>query len=120
MLQWLKYFLTGIEQTSAQAVQALSEILSLKTEIEKDIHTNFGRRSTSSYKLLNELFKNPVTTVEQAALTCELSFKAANDLVGLFATKGILKELTGQSRNRIYLFEPYLKIFDSQRVGFKP
>lgn len=120
MLQWLKYFLTGIEQTSAQAVQALSEILSLKTEIEKDIHTNFGRRNTSSYKLLNELFKNPVTTVEQAALTCELSFKAANDLVGLFATKGILKELTGQSRNRIYLFEPYLKIFDSQRVGFKP
>jgi hypothetical protein len=46
---------------------------------------NFGWRSISSYKLLNELFKNPVTKVEQAALTCKLNLKAANDPVGLFA-----------------------------------
>jgi len=114
MLQWLKYFLVGIEQTSALAVNTLSAILILKDNIEKDIHGTFGRRSNSALKLMRELFKNPVTTVEQAAKTCNLSFKAANDLIGLLNKRHYLMELTGQSRNRIFIFEPYLKIFENQ------
>jgi Fic family protein len=114
MLQWLKYFLVGIEQTSALAVKTLSAILALKETIDKDIHANFGRRGNSALKLMDELFKNPVTTVEQAAAICKLSFKAANDLIGLLNRKLYLKELTGQSRNRIFVFDPYLKIFENQ------
>jgi Fic family protein len=116
MIQWLKYFLVGIEQTASRAVQALSAVLALKKKTEDEIRANFGRRSNSALKLLNELFRNPVTTVEQASRICDLSFKAANDLVGLFSKKGLLKELTGQSRNRIFIFEPYLNIFDNQRI----
>lgn len=112
LLQWLKYFLVGIEQTSAVAVKTLSGIMTLKESIEKDIHATFGRRSNSALILMDELFKNPVTTVEQAAGICKLSFKAANDLIGLLNRKLFLKELTGQSRNRIFMFEPYLKIFE--------
>jgi Fic family protein len=113
MLQWLKYFLVGIEQTSALAVKTLSAILALKETIDKDIHANFGRRGNSALKLMDKLFKNPVTTVEQAAEICKLSFKAANDLVGLLNRKLYLKELTGNSRNRIFIFEPYLRIFEN-------
>ncbi len=116
MLQWLKYFLVGIEQTATLAVQTLSKILALKSEMEKNIHSSFGRRSKSAFILLDELFRNPVLTVEKASLTCELSFKAANDLVGLFNKNGILRELTGQSRNRIFVFKPYLDIFDNLKV----
>lgn len=116
MIQWLKYFLVGIEQTASRAVQALSAVLALKKKTEDEIRANFGRRSNSALKLLNELFRNPVTTVEQASRICDLSFKAANDLVGLFSKKGLLKELTGQSRNRIFIFEPYLNIYDNQRI----
>ena len=113
MLQWLKYFLVGIEQTSALAIKTLSEILSLKETIDRDISATFGRRSISALKLNQELFKNPVITAEQASEKCNLSFKAANDLIGLFNQRKYLKELTGQSRNRIFVFEPYLKIFEN-------
>jgi len=113
MLQWLKYFLVGIEQTSSLAVKALSGIMTLKESIEKDIHATFGRRSNSALILMDELFKNPVTTVEQAAGMCKLSFKAANDLIGILNKKLYLKELTGQSRNRVFIFEPYLLIFEN-------
>ena len=112
MLQWLKYFLVGIEQTSELATKTLSEILLLKETIDRDISATFGRRSISALKLNQELFKNPVITVEQASVKRNLSFKAANDLVGLFDQRQYLKELTGQSRNRIFTFEPYLKIFE--------
>jgi Fic family protein len=114
MLQWLKYFLAGIEQTSALAVKTLSDVLGLKETIENEIHSTLGRRSNSALTLMNEMFRNPVTTVGQAALTCNLSFKAANDLVDLLTNKQYLKEWTGQFRNRIFLFEPYLSIFENQ------
>jgi Fic family protein len=111
MLQWIKYFLAGIEQTATLAVQTLSNVLALKANMEKEINLSFGRRSNSALILLNSLFKDPATTIEKASKTCNLSFKAANDLVALMQEKKYLTELTGQSRNRIFIFEPYLDAF---------
>jgi hypothetical protein len=39
------------------------------------------------------------------------SYKSANDLVSDFVNVGILKEMTGQNRNRIFGFDQYLKMF---------
>jgi len=113
MLQWIKYFLVGIEQSAAKAVETLSNILKLKESIEKEINSNFGRRSNSAHTLVHFLFKDPVISINKAAKECNLSFKAANDLVALMQKSNYLKELTKQSRNRIFIFEPYLKIFDN-------
>ena len=113
LVQWLKYFLVGIEQTATQAVQTLSTILALKMTMELNIHEAFGKRAPAALRLLQSLFAKPATTVEQAATTCGLSFKAANQLVALMQEHGYLREMTGQSRNRIFLFEPYLKAFDN-------
>ncbi|NLE62582.1 MAG: Fic family protein [Bacteroidales bacterium] len=111
MIQWIKYFLVGIEQTAVQAVDTLSQILQLKDSLDKVIHIKFGRRSSSAILLMNELFKNPIITVDKAINTTRLSYKAANDLVTLFCKNGILKEVSNQNRNRIFVFESYLKIF---------
>ena len=114
MVQWIKYFLVGVEQTSTRAVETLSNILKLKETIETEIKATFGRRSNSALNLLNALFREPVTTIEQAAQTCSLSYKAANDLVAMMQEHNYLKEMTGQSRNRIFVFEPYLKTFENE------
>lgn len=111
MLQWIKYFLAGIEQTAEEAVNTLSKVLKLKADIEQDITSNFGRRSNSALLLLNALLENPFTTIDKATKTCNLSYKAANDLVALMQEKGFLKEITGQSRNRIFIFHQYLNAF---------
>lgn len=113
MLQWLKYFLVGIEQTATQAVNTLSNILKLKENLENEIRSTFGRRSNSALTLLTALFKEPVITIDKAAKICNLSYKAANDLVTKMQENKYLKELTGQSRNRIFIFEPYLNIFEN-------
>lgn len=112
MLQWLKYFLVGIEQTAALAVNALSKILALKTKIEQDIQNSFGRRGASAQVLLNALFVRPVVRVEDVQNICQLSYKAANDLVSLMQQQGVLQEITGQSRNRLFVFSAYLAVFN--------
>ena len=113
MLQWIKYFLVGIEQTAKKASETLANVLKLKETIESEINATYGRRSHSALTLINALFKDPITTIEQASKTCSLSYKAANDLVAKMQESKYLKELTGQSRNRIFIFEPYLIAFEN-------
>lgn len=111
MKQWLKYFLLGIAQTAEKATQTLSQILELKANLENTISHQFGKKSANALKLLHALFEKPVTQVKQAEKILGTSYKTANDLVADFVTVGILKELTEQSRNRIFVFEDYINLF---------
>lgn len=111
MQHWVKYFLVGLEQTATQAVNTLQEVLQLKQQKEHQIQQSFGRRAHRGLQLLQALLQNPVMNVEEAAKATGLSYKAANDLVEQMKTAGILKEITGQSRNRIFVFDAYLNAF---------
>lgn len=112
MLQWLKYFLVGIEQTATQAVNTLSRVIALKAELEDGLYSKFGRRGANAQCLLNALFKRPAVSVEDAQKICGTSYKACNDLIGQMCQQGILQEITGQSRNRIFIFAAYVAIFN--------
>lgn len=111
MTQWLKYFLVGIAETASKAVDTLSLILSLKSDTEREITETFGRKSHSAITLLQHLLKQPIVSVDDAKNATGLSYKAANDLITDFENTGILKEITGQTRNRLFVFEKYLALF---------
>jgi Fic family protein len=111
MMHWVKYFLVGVVQTATQAASTLQEVLLLKTETESLIQTKFGRRSNTGMALLQSLLKNPMITVDEAAKKTKLTYKAANNLIELMVTHNILRETTGQSRNRIFVFDAYLDAF---------
>jgi len=40
------------------------------------------------------------------------TFPAANDLVARLAKYGIIQEITGNKRNRVYRYEPYIALFN--------
>lgn len=112
LLRWLKYFLVGIEQTATQAVETLTKVLSLKKEIEERIISNFGRRGPIGLILLNELFRHPFVSVKDVETITGLSKKTAGSLVNAFVENQIISEVTGNRRNRLYIFEPYLALFN--------
>jgi len=111
LLQWIKYFLVGVEQTAKEAVETLQSVIRYKEQTEDHIRATFGRRSSKAILLLHELFQNPMISVEHAVKTSGLSYKAANDLVKQMCDEHILDEITGQSRNRMFMFTPYLNLF---------
>lgn len=111
MLQWVKYFLVGIEQTATLAVDTLSQIIQFKTEVEGRIREKYGRRNAMAMQLVHHLLKNPYITVDDAANVCGVTYKSANTLVKDFCEDNYLKEMTGQNRNRIFVFQRYLDIF---------
>jgi len=111
MVQWLKYFLVGVTETAENATATLSEILDLKSRLEKQIAATFGKRSHNAALLLQFLFKKPIIHVNQVKEITQTSYKSANDLVSDLVNAGILKEMTGQSRNRVFVFDDYLNMF---------
>jgi Fic family protein len=110
MTQWLKYFLVGIAETAEKSVTTLSKVIDLKANLEHNINLAFGKKSNNAIILLQFLFKKPVIYVNEVKAVTGLSYKAANDLVTDFVNVKILREMTGQSRNRVFLFDEYLNL----------
>jgi len=113
--QWIKFFLVGVTETAKRSVQTLKNIIELKRKIEKEKILAMGKRSKTALNLFYHLFSSPVVTVKGVQSVTNLSSKAANDLTKLFVDRGILKEMTGYHRNRIFVFEEYLNLFENKK-----
>ena len=69
------------------------------------------KRSTTGIQLLNRLFERPVVTVPLVQDLLGRSYPAANDLVASFVDLGLLREITGGARHRVFQYDPYVAIF---------
>lgn len=111
MQQWLRYFLVGVAETAELATNTLGNILQLKTKLEADFAVTYGKKSANALILLNALFKKPVIHVHEAQELLGISYKSANDLIADMVHNGLLKEVTGKGRNRVFVFDQYLQLF---------
>ena len=109
--QWIRFFLTGIIQTAETSVSTLQKIIELKNTIEREKLLLLGKRSKSAIEFLHKLFSKPVVTVKDVQEMTGLSPKAASAMVQAFVDKQILIETTGYQRNRIFIFNEYIKMF---------
>jgi Fic family protein len=109
--QWIRFFLTGIIQTSENSVATLKKIVDLKASIEKERIIHMGKRSKQGLEFFHHLFKKPVVTIRDVQSMTALSPKAANDMVKIFMETKILVETTGYQRNRVFVFEEYVRMF---------
>jgi Fic family protein len=100
-----------VDETAQQASNTLSKALNLKEQTENSLRDSAGRRTPSALVLVRHLFREPVINVKRAEAICDLSTKAANDLVSFFVQRGILKEISGKTRYRLFSFDAYLSFF---------
>ena len=111
MSQWIKYFLEGVSQTAENSAQTLKKIIELKTDLEKNELLSLGKRTKAANEFLYLLFHSPVITSAALQNEMKISAKTANSLIEAFINLNILKERTGYSRNRIFVFDKYVKLF---------
>lgn len=108
---WIEFFLRGVRQVSIQATELASQIVKLQKRNEELIQKKVSG-GVNGLRLLQLLFGSPVMSVKQAARHLDVSFPTANALVAHFEKLGILRELTGQQRNRFFSYQPYLNLFE--------
>jgi len=112
LLGWIHFFLLAVEQTAGRATNGLQEIIKLKERLINEQLSKLGRKIKTAQMLLNFLFSFPVVPVKKVEKFLELSPRAANAIVKDFESLGILKEITGYKRNRLFIFNDYLKILE--------
>jgi Fic family protein len=110
MESWLKFFLSGVIETSKDSKITLEKIIDLKKDYENRI-LGFGRQSKLAHKLLLFLFSNPIVSVKEVNNEFNISFATANSLIQKFLNCGLLKEITGYSRNRLFMLWKYIDLF---------
>lgn len=106
---WLKFFLKGVFEVSQSATITARSILDLR---EKNREQLLQLNSNNGLRLLDLLFEQPLVNIRFIENNLECAYVTANKLVDQFQELGLLKEITGWQRNRLYRYEPYLTIFD--------
>ncbi len=112
--RWIAFFLEGIAVTSRQAMQKTESLIKLKERITgAGVNVSgSGKQVKSAIKLAEFLFKKPVVHSALVSNELQLTPQTTNTLLNGFLKNGILKEITGQKRNRVFVFEEYLNLLN--------
>ena len=106
---WLRYFLRGVAETANEAVDCAQRIDSLIAGDRNNI-VHFPRSTITAVKLFELLPQNPALTIAQAAQMLNTSKPTAHSAVKTLQRAGILHEITGRKRARIFCYNAYVDI----------
>ena len=108
--QWIQFFLSGVIETAQNGKNVFQAILNIREKYESKI-MKLNRRAESGKKLLMFLFSNPIISISQASKHLKMSHDATSRLIHDFQKFGFLAEVTGFSRNRLFVLYEYLNLF---------
>ncbi len=111
LIQWVKFFLVGVIETSKESIQVFKDIIALKNNIELEKLPKLRSKIENGHLLLKHLYQVPITDSKFISAYLQISPSTANRLISQFIELGILTELTGYKRNRKYIFKDYFNIF---------
>jgi Fic family protein len=108
---WVEFFLTGVRDTSKQAADTARQILALidadRREIEK-----VGRPAASMLRVHHFMQANPIISIPAAAAKLSISAPTVTKSVEHMRRLGMLREITGKQRHRLFVYDRYLRILN--------
>ncbi len=110
MDQWILFFLEGLAETAKKGRETLQNIVALREEYASKVFT-LDRQAKLADKILTHAFSHPGFNVAEIVQHCKTSTATANAVISKMVDCGMLKEITGYSRNRIFVLWEYLALF---------
>lgn len=112
MKEWLLFFLLGVKETAENSIQVFREILQLKETLEREVLPRFSsRRQENAQLLMQRLYLYPFVSIKSVSEILSVEKNTASSLVNDFMKYGVLSELTGGKRNRLFIFHDYFDKF---------
>lgn len=105
--EWLRFFLRGVAETATEATDTAQAILDLR---ERHRSLVGDRTGLNGMRLHDLLFERPLVNVNLVKSSLGVSFATANKLVTAFEDAGLLSEITGGRRRRIFRYDSYLAL----------
>lgn len=112
---WLLFFVDAVADTATQAVNTAQQLNALRAEHRAQL-SSLGRMAPSAQQVLDVLFEYPIiniaTLVKQAGITPATAGKVLDRLSQ--PELNIVRELTGQKRNRIFAYSAYIDVLNQE------
>ncbi len=108
---WLDFLLEGVESTASNAVETAQRLVALFKE-DKDRMLSLGRSASGTIRVFNTLCEQPILTLNEICRRTGISFPTVAKNLNVLSKLGIVRELTGNRRNRIFAYERYLAVLN--------
>lgn len=108
---WLEFFLTGVKETSEQAAETARRILALFESDRRRIE-DLGRPAASVLRVHQFMQANPIISIPATAEKLSLSAPTVTKSIEHMMKLGMLREITGKQRRRLFVYDPYLAILN--------
>ncbi len=113
--QWLAFFLCGVRAVSDEAAMTVRKILLLREVHRALITYHLGRAAGNGYRVLEYLYTHPIISIKEVQRLIGTTNASANTLITRMVKIGLLREITGQARNRKFAYEDYIKLFHDSK-----
>lgn len=108
---WLLFFLQGVSSQSLDAIGRIERLGKLRTTYQERL-----RRERTAERLLQTLdllFERPILNIRQLESILDVPYRTAQRYVERLVDIGMVREVTGRARNRIYRADEILKVLES-------
>jgi Fic family protein len=106
---WCAFFLEGVMSSAHAGEEEIQKIVDLTRDDREKIET-LGRARINAQRVYGYLLKHPLTTILKTATTTGLSIPAITRNFGHLQDLGILREITGKGKNRVFEYSAYMRI----------
>jgi len=106
---WLDFFLQGVAETAEGAELTAQRLLRMfsgnEGRIQQEVHA-----PASALRVHQALNEYPIASIQSIVGRTNLSFNAASSGMRNLEQLDIVKEVTGQRRNRVFVYQQYIDI----------
>lgn len=108
---WIEFFLTAVKETADKAVSTASELMSLAQADRAKIQ-KIGRASGSALRVHQAFLQRPIISIPKICEISGLWTTSVTNVIKHLETLGIVKEMTGSKRNRLYKYINYIDVLN--------
>lgn len=110
--EWTNFFLRGVIETADQGVATARRILDLFETDRSKVESMLGKAAPSALKILGHMQKKPVVSVKDLIGPLGLTVPTVNTALRNLEKAGIIREITGRQRDRLFAYKDYLAILE--------
>lgn len=108
---WLQFFLEGVKDTAEEAVQTAKTLTKMFEEDRSKIES-IGRAAGSALRVHHLLQQAPLISITKASQKTGLSIPTVTASLKSLQNLGMVKELTGHQRGRLFGYQQYIDILN--------
>ncbi len=107
--EWVRFFAAGVEETANGAVATAHRLLEL-SQADRQRVKAVGRVAGSALQVHQALLTRPIHTIARLSAETRLSVPAVTHSLAALTELGMVREITGRKRGRVFVYGPYLDV----------